>query len=190
MPDVISLLEPRALDQPTPRRIPPLFVLNLLGEHLLARPPQAWFDPFLIGWVIAFGSLSILGVHPSLLIILAVLLPIRLILPSSRLLRDVREDYLLVRHGLTVTAYVLAVRTGQTPTGEAYGAYLDCAIPLPKRRTTVGSVWIADHTEAMRLSAAGSLPVICLPYAPGVWRLCEATKLPVRYDPEPIPTPQ
>ncbi|MFV9503591.1 MAG: hypothetical protein AB4911_03405 [Oscillochloridaceae bacterium umkhey_bin13] len=183
MPDVINLLEPGTLEQPPPRRLPPWFLINLLGEHLLARPARDWLDPFLISWVLAVAALYALGAGVGVLLVLVLLFPVRLLIPSSRLLRDVRDDYLLMRHGLIVTAHIIGIRPAHTANSTVYGAYLDCAIPLSPRRTTVGSVWIPDRAEAQRLSEVGSMPVICLARAPGVWRLRDGDGAQLRYEP-------
>jgi hypothetical protein len=59
---------------------------------------------------------------------------------------------------------------------------LDCAIVVVPRRTYVGSIWFADGLEAARLSNRGRVEVICLPHAPGTWRLIEDVKSDVRYE--------
>jgi hypothetical protein len=97
--------------------------------------------------------------------------------------RNVREDYRLLRHGLVVSAHVIGLRPCRSATGRPMGAYLDCAIPITRQRTSVGSVWLPDTTEAVRLSAAGRIPVICLARAPGTWRLRHSDGAHLRYEP-------
>lgn len=175
MPDILDLVEPETLEGPPPRRLPAFFLLNLLGEHLLERPLWTFLNPLVILCLVAAVVLTALGAPTLVSLALLGLIIIRLLRPFSRLYRDVREDYLLIRYGLIVTAHVIGVRTMRTPLGDTAGAYLDCAIPLNRQRTSVGSIWVGDTGEAMRLSAAGKLRVICLPRAPGSWRLYRPT---------------
>ena len=66
--------------------------------------------------------------------------------------------------------------------GEIDGALLACAIPVKPARTYVGSIWLADGHEALRLMHQGQLDVICLPRAPGTWRVIEPVQSQIRYD--------
>lgn len=171
MPDILDLVEPEALEREPPRRLPAFFLPNLVGEHLLERPLWSYFNLFVLVGLVGAVALAALGAPPFISVALLAMAGVRLLRPCLRLLRDVREDYLLLRHGVVVTAHVIGVRTCSGPGGAPVGAYLDCAIPLTRQRTSVGSVWVADAGEAMRMSAAGRLTVICLPQAPGAWRL-------------------
>lgn len=171
MPDILDLVEPATLERPPPRRLPAFFLLNLIGEHLLERPLWTYFSPFVLLCLVAATALAVLGAPTLVGVALLALAGVRLLRPCLLLYRDVREDYLVVRDGLVTTAHVIGVRATRSSAGLTTGAYLDCAIPLTRQRTSVGSVWIADAGEAMRLSAAGKLTVICLARAPGAWRL-------------------
>lgn len=183
MPDVLDLVEPGTLERTPPRRLPALFILNLIGEYLLERPARTYFDPVVIGCLVTSLAAAALGVGPYFWVALGTLASLRLLGPCSRLFRDVREDYLLLRYGLVVTAHVIGMRPCRATGGEPAGAYLDCAIPITRRRTSVGSVWIPDSSEALRLSAAGRIPVICLARAPGTWRLRDGDGPHLRYEP-------
>jgi hypothetical protein len=182
VPAILSLLEPGTLEQPPPRRLPAFFVPNLIGEYLLERPLRAYLDPFVLVWLAGLIVLIVLEAPSLAFLAAAALLAARLLGPTLRLARHVREDYLLLRDGLVVTAHVLGVRS--TPAGaEAdQGAYLDCAIPITGRRTSVGSVWLPDHAEALRLDAAGRVAVICMARAPGIWRLRDGDGPHLRYE--------
>lgn len=182
MPAILSLLEPGTLEQPPPRRLPAFFVPNLIGEYLLERPPRDYLSPFVLVWLAGLIVLMVFGAPPMALLAAAALLAARLLGPSLRLVRNVREDYLLLRDGLLVTAHVLGVRPDQVSGGAAPGAYLDCAIPITSQRTSVGSVWMPDSAEALRLSAAGRIAVICMARAPGVWRLRDGDGPHLRYE--------
>ena len=183
MPDVLGLVDRNLLEQRAPRRLPPLFLPNLVGEYLLEQPARNYFDPYVLIGLCAAGLLFALQVAPMLWMLLLVLLALRLSGPCWRLCRDVREDYLLLRHGVVVTAHVLGVRPCRDAAGNPAGAYLDCAIPITRRRTSVGSVWMPDAADALRVSAAGRLPVICLARAPGTWRLRDGDGPHLRYEP-------
>jgi hypothetical protein len=58
-------------------------------------------------------------------------------------------------------------------------------MPVSAARASVGSVWLASLAEAERLLRQGSVRVICLPRAPGTWRLLEGQGSEQRYEPEP-----
>jgi hypothetical protein len=80
-------------------------------------------------------------------------------------------------------AHVMGVRTCRDAGGATSGAYVDCVIPIARRRTSVGSVWMPDVSEAIRIGQAGRLNVICLPRSPGAWRLREGAGQHLRYEP-------
>lgn len=168
--DMLDLVEPGTLERPPPRRLPAFLLPNLIGEHLLARPLWAYFSPFVILCTVAAVALAVLGAPPATTLGLLALIGLRLLRPGLRLFRDVHEDYLLLRYGVVITAHVIGLRGCLGQGGITMGAYLDVAIPLTRQRTSVGSVWMADAGEALRLSAAGKLTVLCLPQAPGAWR--------------------
>lgn len=171
VPEILDLIEPDSFEQPPPRRLPPFFVPNLIGEYLLERPLAAYLSPLVILCLGATAALAALRAPAPLILLPLLVIALRLLRPVLRLLRDVREDYILIRDGVLVTAHVLGARACRDQAGNPAGVFLDCAVPLTMQRTSVGSVWIADTSEAMRLSAAGQLTVICLPRAPGSWRL-------------------
>ncbi len=165
----------------TPRPLPFLVVINLMGEHMFSRP-QAFLDPWLIlGLVgsIFFAAIRIPG--PLLLIPLSLVL-MRLAVGGYHLWRRVSDDLALLRKGLIIRAHVLRLRPHRTLTGEINGALLDCAIAVAPRRTYIGSVWLAEGHEALRLARQGRVEVICLPRTPGTWRLVEQVETEVRYD--------
>jgi hypothetical protein len=183
VPDVLDLVERTLLEQAPPRRLPPFFLPNLVGEYLLERPLRTYFDPYVLLAICALG-LSLIVQAPTIFsLLLVALLALRLIRPVWRLCRDVREDYLLLRHGVVVSAHVLGVRPCRDSAGNQAGAYLDCAIPITRKRTSVGSVWMPDASDALRVSSAGRLPVICLARAPGAWRLRDGDGPHLRYEP-------
>ncbi len=171
MPDILDLVEPGTLEQTPPRRLPVFFLPNLIGEYLLERPPRTYLNPYVLTCLIGAVTLTLLGAPRVLGLALLALAGLRLLRPALLLYRDVREDYLLMRHGVIVTAHILGVRPFSDTAGNPAGAYLDCAVPVNRQRTSVGSIWVADMAEAMRLSALGRLTVICLPRSPGTWRL-------------------
>jgi hypothetical protein len=154
-----------------------------VGEYLLERPLRSYFDPYVLMGFCALALLMAIGAPALLVVALLVLLALRLSRPVWRLCRDVREDYLLLRHGVVVNAHVLGVRPCRDSAGRQAGAYLDCAIPITRKRTSVGSVWMPDAADALRVSSAGRLPVICLARAPGAWRLRDGDGPHLRYEP-------
>lgn len=183
MPAVLDLVEPTVLEHQPPRRLPVFFLPNLIGEYLIERPMRSYLDPLVMAGFVAMIVLALIQAGPLLWVVLLSLLAIRIGRGAWRLFRDVYEDYLLMRYGVLVNAHVMSVRTCRNTHGDVAGAYVDCAIPLSRRRTSVGSVWLPDAAEAMRLSSQGSLPVICMARAPGAWRLRDGDGPHVRYQP-------
>lgn len=171
MPDILDLVEAGCLESVPPRRLPAFFLPNLIGEHLLERPLKSYFSLFFLACLAGAAVLAAAGAPRALSLALLALAVARVLGPTLRLARDVRDDYLLVRYGQILTAHVMGVRPCHEQGGARTGAYLDCAVPISRRSTSVGSVWVADVAEAMHLSAQGKLTVICLPRAPGSWRL-------------------
>ncbi len=177
MPVLFDLVEPSVLEQQPPRKLPTPFLLNLIGAYLLEQPIRTYLDPLVLGTVLAALVLASLGQVLLAGLVLSLMLTGRLYGPLIQLSRSVREDYLLLHDGLSVTGYVLGLRDDET------GTYLDCAIPIAPRYTVIGSVWMADAKQAHELGSSGQLAVICLPHAPGTWRLRDHDHPGVRYEP-------
>lgn len=182
MPDVLDLVDRELLDYSPPRRLPFFFLPNLIGEYLLERPLRTYLDPFAIGGLAGLALLLIMRAHPLLWVALVGLLALHLSGPCWQLLRAVWEDYLLLRDGVVLHAHVLGVRPCRDGTSNAAGAYVDFAIPITRQRTSVGSVWMPDASDALRVGAAGRVPVICLARAPGTWRLRDGDGPHLRYE--------
>jgi hypothetical protein len=179
---VTDQVDANYLEQAPPRPIRPVVVLNLLGDHFFARPVLAFLDPLLlIGLVTLLG---LIGLRANRILWLAPLLLIlaRLGLGAYRVWRRTWDDLLLLRKGLKLRAHILRMRRHRNTLGEIDGALLDCAIVVAPRRTYVGSIWIADGLEAVRLANQGRVEVICLPRTPGTWRIIEDVKSDVRYE--------
>jgi hypothetical protein len=124
----------------------------------------------------ALRASTVLRLVPALLIIL------RLAIDGWLIWRRLREDLALLRSGLIIRAHVLSLRPHRSTMGEISGALLDCAIPVAPRRTYMGSIWLADGAEALRLARQGRVEVLCLPRTPGTWRVIEDVKSDIRYD--------
>lgn len=183
MPDVLDLVERSTLDSAPPRRLPVFFLPNLIGEYLIERPLRSYLDLYLITGLLAAVTMIILRVGMLLWLALLVLMAMRIGRAVWRIYRDVREDYLLLRYGVVVNAHIMGVRTSRDANGDLSGAYVDCAIPLTPRHTSVGTVWMPDAAEAARLGRIGRLPVIALPRSPGTWRLRDGDGPHLRYEP-------
>lgn len=170
MSDALALIDRDLLQHSPPRRLPFFFLPNLLGEYLLARPLRSYFDLPLILGSIGIGLLLLIGAGALAWALLLVLV-LRVGCGLWRLGRAVREDYRLLRDGVVLQAYVLGMRPRHDADGKRTGAFLDCVIPITRQRATVGSVWLPDADKALRLRTADRVSVICLPRAPGSWRL-------------------
>jgi hypothetical protein len=182
MPPITEWLTADYLAQPPPRRVPPGVMLDIAGEYLVERPLRTFLDPWLITGVVALGGLLALGMRGLWLALPLALVLARLGLALYRLGRRIGDDIALLRHGLRLRAHILKLRPYRTTLGEIDGALLDCAIPVAPRRTYIGSVWLHDGTEALRLARAGAVEVLCLPHMPGTWRLVEPVRGEVCYD--------
>ena len=182
MPRVTEQLDAAYLDQPPPRPIPLPLMLNVLSDHVFAQPLRSLFNLWVIGGALALGALFALGASPALRLIPALMIVAPLVGVARQIWRRAADDLALLRSGLTVRAHVLKLRAHRTTAGDIDGALVDCAIPVAPRRTYMGSIWVADGAEAMRLKRQGRVEVICLPHTPGTWRVIEQLKSEVRYD--------
>ncbi|HWQ15596.1 MAG TPA: hypothetical protein VNL77_22535 [Roseiflexaceae bacterium] len=182
MTRVTDRVDAAYLAQAPPRPFPAAVLPELLGDYVLGRPLRALLDPPLLVCLALLLLLAGARAHwllwaPPLLVALW-----RLGRAGMRVVGRVRDELALLRHGRTVRAHVLRLRPSRTLLGEIDGALLYCAIPVAPRRTYVGAVWLSDGTEALELARAGRVTVICLPRAPGTWRIVEPLRSEVRYD--------
>jgi len=171
------------LEQAPPRPLPDAVILmNLIGDYLFERPNKPFLDPLLITSIVALVALTLLRANPLLWYAALLIVIVRLVMETRLVWRHIGDDLALLRKGLILRAHVLRLRPHRTTTGEIDGALLDCAIRVAPRRTYVGSVWLADGTEAQRLVRQGRITVICLPRTPGTWRIIETVASEVRYE--------
>lgn len=170
------------LQQATPRPLTLDVLLNICGSRLLERPLQTFLHPLFVVSIAALLVLVALRLPRIYLVLPLVLVTGMLVLAGYRVARQAWADLRLLRHGLLLRAHIMKLRPNRTLAGEIEGALLDCAIAVAPRRTYIGSVWIADGNEALRLSRLGRLQVICLPRTPGTWRVVDPIRSEVRYD--------
>jgi hypothetical protein len=182
MQRVTEQVDEAYLQQAPPRPLSPAVVANLLSGHIFDRPLKLLLDPLIIAGIIMLVILFALGASTALRLLPVLLIIIRLLLRGRQIWRHVSDDLALLRNGLTIRAHVLGLRPHRTTMGAIDGALLDCAIPVAPRRTYVGSIWLANGTEALRLMRQGRVEVICLPRTPGTWRVIEDVKSDIRYD--------
>ena len=182
MQPVTEQVDATYLEQPPPRPIPLPLALNVLSDHVFAQRLRSLLNPWVIAGALLLGVLFFLRASPALRLIPALMIIAPLVGLARQIWRRTSDDLALLRSGLTVRAHVLKVRAHRTTTGEIDGALVDCAIPVAPRRTYMGSLWLADGAEAMRLKHQGRVEVICLPRTPGTWRVIEQVKSEVRYD--------
>ncbi len=182
MQRVTDQVDARYLNQAPPRSLPHVVILNLLGDHIFERPIGAFLDPLLISAILALIVLMVAHAPTFLWFVPLLVIVGRVALGGWRVWRRARDDLLLLRNGLALRAHVLRMRPHRNIAGEISGALIDCAIPVAPRRTYVGSVWLADGSEALRLVRQGRINVICLPRTPGTWRIIEEVASEVRYE--------
>lgn len=96
--------------------------------------------------------------------------------------RYVHENATLLKHGKVLRAHIMRLRILEDPQDHSPQAFLDCAIPVTRQRTSIGSVGFADVPMAQRLKAKGHVWVVCLTHAPGTWMLVEGTGADVLYE--------
>jgi hypothetical protein len=170
------------LGQVPPRLFPHEALPDILIDYLIRPALRKLLDP-----VVGLGLLALLGLYttnssPTLCWLLVVLLSIRVWRDVRSTLRRLRDEIGLLQHGLLVRAYILRMRPYRSELGEIDGAIFDCAIPVAARRTYVGSFWLSDGSEAVEITKAGRIDVLCLPLTPGTWRVVENVRSEVRYD--------
>jgi hypothetical protein len=182
MQRVTEQVDATYLQQSPPRRLSPAVIANLLSDYIFERPLKLFFDPLIIASILMLVLLFALRASTAIRLIPVLLIVIRLLLSAGHLWRHVSDDLALLRNGLTLRAHILGLRPHRTTMGAIDGALLDCAIPVAPRRTYVGSIWLANGTEALRLMRQGRVEVICLPRTPGTWRVIEDVKSDIRYD--------
>jgi hypothetical protein len=182
MQRVTDQVDSAYLERVPPRPLHTNVMLNLLNDHLYERLSRIVLDPITIASMVILIGLVIVHASPLLRLIPVLLIFARLGIEGRYIWLHVSDDLALLRNGLTVRAHVLKLRPHRSLTGEIDGALLDCAIPVAPRRTYVGSIWLADGTEAVRLARQGRLEVICLPRTPGTWRVIEDVRSEIRYD--------
>jgi hypothetical protein len=170
------------LERVPPRPLQTAVMLNLINDHIFDRPSTTFLDPLLIASVVILIGLVAIHASPLLRLVPIAVIVARLAIDAHRVWRRVSDDLALLRNGLRIRAHVLGLRPQRSTTGEIDGALLDCAIPVAPRRTYVGSIWLANGTEALRLAHQGRIEVICLPRTPGTWRVIENVKSEIRYD--------
>lgn len=170
-----------------PRPLPPTLLADLVGDRLLATPLRAYVDWPLLGGIALALALALLRTPLWLSWALALALALRLAWLAWRFLGPALADARLLRNGVVLAAQVRRLRAAGTPGDAAGGAYLDCAMSISASRTAVGSVWLASIAEAERLVLKGQVRVICLPRAPGTWRLLEGGGSEQRYGPSGRP---
>ena len=170
------------LQQAPPRPLPYMVVLRLCGKHLLTRPITTMLNPWLIVNSLVVIALITVGASLILWLIPLILLLAQIGFHSYHLNRHIAVDIALLRKGVVIRAHVLKLRAHRTLTGEIDGALLDCAIRVGPQRIHIGSIWIADGGEALRLAHKGRVEVVCLPHSPGTWRVIEEIQSEVRYE--------
>ena len=169
-----------------PRSLPPTLLADLVGDRLLAAPLRAYLDPLMLVGIAAALGLALLRTPLWLSWAVAVVVALRLASLVWHFLGPALADARLLRNGMVVDAQVRRLRVGGTPGEPHEGAYIDCAMPVSVARTSVGSVWLASTSEAENLLLQGHVRVICLPRAPGTWRLLEG-RAEQRYEPSGRP---
>ena len=182
MQQITDHIDADYLQQAAPRPLAPTLMLEVLGNRLFERPLSAILHPLFVTSIAALLVLLALRLPAYFIILPLALVTGRLILASYRVWRRAWADLSLLRNGLVLRAHIMKLRPNCTLSGEINGALLDCAIAVAPRRTYVGSLWIADGNEALRLLHQGRLQVICLPQTPGTWRVVEPIRSDVRYD--------
>jgi hypothetical protein len=182
MQQVLDEVDNSYLQQAPPRPLPIMIVIDLLADRFLERPAGAFLNPVLIINLIALVVLAMLRMPPLLLLIPFTLIIFRLMMSAYRTWLRVADDLTLLQQGLLIGAYVLKMRPHRSLNGEIDGVLLDCALPVALRRTYVGSIWLSDPNEALRLAHQGRVEVVCLPRTPGTWRVAEEVRCDVRYE--------
>jgi hypothetical protein len=181
-------VETEYLALPAPRPFPLAALPGVVAACLLERRLRALLDPLLLAALAALLLLGFLGAHWLLLALPAAVIGARLWRELRWLAGRLRDELALLRYGLLVPAHILKHRPYRDAMGEIDGVMLYCEILVAPRRTYFGSVWLSDAGEALKLVKSGRAEVLCLPHAPGTWRIAEPLHSRMRYDiKEPAP---
>lgn len=182
MPHVIEQVDRTYLLQPSPRPLPLGISFRLLLVNLLARPLSVLLDPLLLLSLAVLIALTLFGAPVVLWVVPVFIVLVRLLAAAAHTFQRVWDDLSLLRNGKILRAHVLKVRPYRDTSGTIQGVLLDCAIPISPRRTHIGSVWLSDGVEALKLAQLGRVEVVCLTRAPGTWRVIEDVRSEVRYE--------
>ena len=170
------------LQQNTPRPISPMLLGGMFFNHVFERPSRTILHPLFVVNLAALIATLVLRLPLFVLALPLGVIVGMLVLGGFRVGRRVWNNLRLLRHGLILRAHIRKLRPNRTLMGEIDGAVLDCAIVVAPRRTYIGSIWIADGNEALRLLHQGRLQVLCLPQAPGTWRVIEPVRSELSYE--------
>lgn len=182
MQQVNQYVDDAFLQQNTPRPIPPMLLAEIFFSYVFERPSRTMLHPLFIINSAALIATLVLGLPLYVLVLPLAVIMGMLLLGGYRVGRRVWNNLRLLRHGLILRAHIRKLRPNRTLMGQIDGAVLDCAIVVAPRRTYIGSIWIADGNEALRLLHQGRLQVLCLPYAPGTWRVVEQVHSELSYE--------
>jgi hypothetical protein len=173
---------------PAPRPFPLAALPGVIIGCLLERRVRALLDPVLLAALAALLLLVFLRANWLLLVLPLAVVGARLWRELRWLVARLHDEIALLRNGRLVPAHILKHRPYRNTLGEIDGVMLYCEILVAPRRTYIGSVWLSDAGEGLKLVKAGRADVLCLPHAPGTWRIAEPLYSQMRYDiKEPAP---
>lgn len=168
--------------EPPPRPMPYGALFESMNAHLWRVGLRPLLDPVFIVANAALALALWLDLHPVVIWLCMALVLFRVGMGLTWLSLRVWSEISLLRYGLHTWAIITKLRPHTTPEGEIEGALLDVRIPVTQRRTYIGSLWLADGVEALRLRRQSQITVIALPTAPGTWRVTESVRCEVRYE--------
>lgn len=179
MPHIVDLVEPALFQQEPPRPLPLFFRANLLGEYLLELPWRVYLDVPILAGVSALIALRILDIAllPGLVVIV---LASRIGWAIWRLFSKVHHDSRMIRYGSILPVEIIAIKACTNRPG----VMVHCRLPIHASRQSVGSIYLPDQSQAERLAESNDLRAICLPRAPGTWRLLNVELPGMRYERE------
>jgi hypothetical protein len=176
------------LERPAPRPFPLDALADLLIDHVLRPGLRGALDPVVVAALISLAALTLTHAPWLLSAGALAILAARIWPGAARGVRRVADEVALLRGGIVMRAHVLRLTPHRDALGDIDGARLDCAIAVAPRRTYIGSIWLTDGAEATAVAAEGRLLVICLPTAPGTWRVIAPLRSEVRYErSDPLP---
>jgi hypothetical protein len=182
MQNIVEQTDTNYIDQPPPRPMPYAALFDSINDHLFSQGIRPFLDPLTVVGTLALVIGMMVSFSNWILFPIALLVITRVGIGLSWLYERVWAEIVLLRYGIQSHAQLTRLRPHRGLHGDIDGVLLDYSIAVTPRRTYIGSFWVANSTEALRMMRQGHIRVLCLPTAPAYWRINEPIDSEIRYD--------